>query len=551
MSTNTSIPGAALDDSVIPSAVLSDSDWQSVTEYLPELARLAGMREQLRTMIFVSGGDVPPDGLYVVLAGQVCCLSQDKEIATLTPHDYFFEELIALPELAPQYRAVAAPGTTLLRLAEEKSRLLPADSLGSLKRLLFIGDLVGVHMHDFQQPINCCNITAVAFALTALGYPTSIDDLFLGCKLPSAYVVNDGMTLGEVFNVACIYLHQKGLKDEINVQCYYFDEHSVSREHLAAALLESELEGSDHDILVANFGVGLARNIPNNNGGHFALIAKFNPSSGLIHMVDVHPKKYGKLWVTNLDRLHQAMVQRDSSSHRSRGVLRFTKNRALTSTLDSLERHAIQADLSDHLELAEHTLASFYRDSTTNLNSVSTLTCALRLLGETRAETDHLMHRLQVRYTDLLAQVPTPEMLADLTGSYLQALGATDLSGHLARFSRDRQPQETVEAFFARHLATVSRSAGIQMLLNIDINVLMGGAAVELPSAQYSETAVLKQFWCVCIDHDQASHLVTIADSSVATSLVWQTSADRLLAALEDREDPALLMLRKIAFPDN
>lgn len=271
---------------------LPASAWEAMAKAHPEFSKISNIRDQLQLVLMPEGGSLPADGLYIVAEGEVELRRNDEELAKIGSGAFFFEEHLALDDLDSDLDAVATPHTKLLKLSQEQWRLLPEQSQEEVKQLLFVGDLVNVHMHDFQQPINCCNITAIAFALTALGYPTHVDDLFLNCKLPSAYVVNDGMTLGEVFNVACIYLHQKGLKNNVNVQCYYFDEHIVSPQTLINALQESEHEGGTNDILVANFGVGLARNIPNNNGGHFALIAKFNPQSGLIHMVDVHPKKY-------------------------------------------------------------------------------------------------------------------------------------------------------------------------------------------------------------------------------------------------------------------
>lgn len=310
------------------------------------------------------------------------------------------------------------------------------------------------------------------------------------------------------------------------------------------ALQESEREGGNNDILVANFGVGLARNIPNNNGGHFALIAKFNPSSGLIHMVDVHPKKYGKLWLTTIDRLYSAMAQRDSSSHRSRGLLRFTTKNALTSVLDSLESNATQADMTNYMLIGDDNVGSFFRDSTTNLNSISTVALALRQL-EIQTDTDHIIHTLRLSYTELLSKAPSPEALCRQIINYLEAIDVSDVHCRLAQYSTEHHEQEGQQDFLKRHMAPISKTNQSQMIVNIDINTLMAGPAVALPNAQYSETAVLKQFWCVCIDYDSESQIVTLADCTVCTSFVWQTKVDLLLESLEDKADPGLILISK------
>jgi len=41
-----------------------------------------------------------------------------------------------------------------------------------------------VELHEFQQPINCCNVTSIAYALSALGFATSVNDIFCKVKLP-------------------------------------------------------------------------------------------------------------------------------------------------------------------------------------------------------------------------------------------------------------------------------------------------------------------------------------------------------------------------------
>ncbi len=43
-------------------------------------------------------------------------------------------------------------------------------------------DLNQIKMSEFQQPLRCCNVTAIAYALTALGYPTTIDDIFYATR---------------------------------------------------------------------------------------------------------------------------------------------------------------------------------------------------------------------------------------------------------------------------------------------------------------------------------------------------------------------------------
>jgi hypothetical protein len=537
-----------MDLEVVPAIVQrpTAADINQAAHALPGLARIEGIEDRFSVLAPPAGELLSADGFYLVLAGEVSLRLAGEDVSRLRLNDFFFEEHLALDGINSRLEAVAEQGTKLLKLDKENWQKLPAEHKEILERSIFAGDLINVHMHDFQQPINCCNITAVAFALTALGYPTHVDDLFLDCKLPGAYVVNDGMTLGEVYDVACIYLHQRGLKDQVGVECYYFDEEIFSVQHLVDALLESEQEAGAKDVLVANFGVGIAHNIPNNNGGHFALIAKYNPGTGMVHMVDVHPKKYGKLWVTSVDRLYRAMAQRDSSSNRARGLLRFTARNAMASKLDSLKCNILQVDMTNYLPVRDDNVASVFRVAIANLNSIGVVALSLCLLGMENAGTDRIMQTLRIPYTEALSVIPTPEKLGEIMARYLKAV--TPPSGvqcHTVRHSTDSPDGVSPFEFFKSAMSNVRLKSQSQMIINIDVNRLMGCQAVSLPDPKYSETAVLKQFWCVCIDYDASTDLVTLADYGVATSILWQAKVDRLFEALEEHLDPCLLLVGK------
>lgn len=516
-------------------------DWAVAVSALPDIASLDEVRQSVVSCDLPQGGPLPADGLYLVLSGEVSLQLGGDHIAEALGQDYFFEEYLALQNIKSKLSAIAEPGTRLLKLDLKNWDALSSDSRDAIKHMMF-GDLVNVHMHDFQQPINCCNVTAVAFGLTALGYPTHVDDIFMECKLPGAYVVNDGMTLGEIFNVACTYLQQRNLKEHVDVHCHYFDEGIVAEHHLLDAILESNKEGGTQDILVANFGVGLAHNILNNDGGHFALIAKCNPSTGIVHMVDVHPEKYGKLWVTNLQRLYKAMAQPDSSSFRSRGLLRFTTGKAVSSKLDSLAHNVSQADMTDHLSVRDENITSFFRDMTTNLSSISTLALSLRMLGLDQVDSDNIMQTLRIPYTEALSATPTTKNLHGIMERYLDTIGVGQI---VASYIEYAERDEDVFDWFYRQLSQVSLRRRSQVILNVDINTVMGCSAINLPDAAFAETAMLDEFWCVCIDFDQASGVVTVSDNSVSTSQVWQASIENLLAGFERKNELAIILLER------
>ncbi len=528
--------------------MLALGDWHEVTGALPELNKLDNVRDQFKVALYDDGGTVEPDGLYLVLEGQVSLRLRGEEVGKARLHDFFFEEYLVVDDTGTQLQAYALPGTRLLKLNQANWATLPADSRELMKAFMF-GDLVNVHMHDFQQPINCCNITAAAFSLTALGYPTHVDDIFRDCNLPTAYVVNSGLTLGEMYDVACTYVHRRGLTEEVAVQCHYFDEELVSEQDFLDALAESDQLGGEHDILVANFGVGIAHDRVAGDGGHFALIAKCNRRTGIVHMVDVHPEKYGKMWVTNASRLYKAMVQRDGSSLRARGLLRFSARDAAATRLSTFDHHVTQVDMTDHLDVDRSRMASFFQRSTTNLNSLGTLALAIRLLGRNNVDTDELMRAADIAPSRALSFVPTTEMLAQAVQRYMAHVGSDGITCHPLNYAEHAsRKNENVEAWFERQLARLADEGTSQIVINIDINKVLGCDAVQMKGGHAHETPLLREFWCICTGYDTDTGTVTVTDISSATTQVWKTPANQLFGGLEGgRTNPSILLMQKTA----
>ena len=170
-------------------------------------------------------------------------------------------------------------------------------------------------------------MTAAALSLSALGFPCDVNDIFRKVNLPSAYVVNTGIALGE-FSTSPAPTSHKGLRDRVKVRVHYMDADTTD-EHLRDGIMESVQVAGNNDISWRIFRWVSRMAAPEMPGGHFAVIAKCNPSTGLLHMMDVHPEKYGKMWVTTTARLHAAMSDRDGGSLRSRGLLRFSAREAM------------------------------------------------------------------------------------------------------------------------------------------------------------------------------------------------------------------------------
>ena len=108
-------------------AVLTSTEWDILSNRLPGLASITGMLNHFQPLLLPSGGDLPADGFYIILEGEVAISRSGEEIARLGSYDFFFEEQLALPELQTDLQAVAALNTKLLKLGKTQWELLPKE----------------------------------------------------------------------------------------------------------------------------------------------------------------------------------------------------------------------------------------------------------------------------------------------------------------------------------------------------------------------------------------------------------------------------------------
>lgn len=185
-------------------------------------------------------------------------------------------------------------------------------------------DLEIIQLHQFQQPIFCCNVTAIAYAFTALGYLTTVDEIFYVAQLPIASVLDDGMTLAETYDTCRTYIEKKGLPLSIRVE--HFDKPSMT---LEAFTREVEAAVCDEtDVHILNFNTRIAHENPSLEGGHFSLLADYDPDTQEITIADTNPKRYTRFWKCPIQRLYAACVDKDSSSNRSRGMIVLRRHKA-------------------------------------------------------------------------------------------------------------------------------------------------------------------------------------------------------------------------------
>lgn len=187
-------------------------------------------------------------------------------------------------------------------------------------------DLDNIILTQFQQPINCCNVTSLAYALSALGQPTTVDEIFYVTRLPIASVLDDGMTLAETYDTCVQYLKNKGLPMSVRMIC--FDSPAMSFDAFVAELERASTDPDD--IHIFNFGVQIAHAVPNIGGGHFSLLADYDRQTQELTVADTNPKKYTRYWKCPARRMYDACVEKDSSSTRPRGMLILRKGEAVS-----------------------------------------------------------------------------------------------------------------------------------------------------------------------------------------------------------------------------
>lgn len=181
-------------------------------------------------------------------------------------------------------------------------------------------DLQLIKMKAFQQPIRCCNVTAIAYGLTSLGYPTTIDEIFYVTRLPIGTVLNEGQTLAETYDTCVRYVEKKDLP--ISVKVEHFDKASMTLDAFIQEIERAVLD--ENDIHILNFNVDIAHEIKL-GGGHFSLVADYDSTTQELTIADTNPKRYTRFWKCPAQRMYQACLDRDMVSERSRGMIVIRK----------------------------------------------------------------------------------------------------------------------------------------------------------------------------------------------------------------------------------
>lgn len=392
---------------------------------------------------------------------------------------------------------------------------------------------------QIQQAINCCGVTSVAFALTALGYTTTVDDILLTVGIGVDSAVGDGMTLAEMHDASTRYVRAKGYP--VFVECYHFDKALATPKGFAQAVKSDADAGAD-DLLVVNFHSGIAHGWTGKGGGHFSLLLGADPASDKLIVADVHAIKYGAYWSTPASQLCEAMADFDSCG-RARGMLRFGRTqsdvvRPLPGLIPSLVEWT--SDESPKSTATDNLAKYVPRDwdvglGARNMEGASALSAAMRVLrGDDAREAtlDGMMQKLLESYTRHLNNF---QSIQDI-GRMAKALGA-----------RPEVKSFTNATELSSILASATAEDDTVVMIRYNINTARGYELVKPATGEAGALSHGARSWSLIASYNAEDDSVVIAPAHnvILTGRLWKTDtakvADAISAVAED--EPCVVII--------
>lgn len=406
---------------------------------------------------------------------------------------------------------------------------------------------------DFQQAINCCGFTSVAYALSAIGCPTTVDDLFLEVGVDVESAVGDGMTLAEIYDASMRYIARRNIP--AFVECYHFDKFKATPEGFKKAC-DAEAECGIDDLIVLNFHSGIAHGWPSGGGGHFSVMAALSPVNESVIMADVHGIKYGAFWSTPYLQMFEALADKDSCG-RARGALRFGRaDKNIKRPLPGLTPTLLDWSTPPKPFSSKH-LAKYIPEKwdeglgVKNMEGVSALASAMRFLeGDDAAigRLDEIMRALKASYTyHLNTFVDAPELM-----DMANALSDKGLTSAEARV-------EAVSACSADSLKDVLKSVkcgsnDVAVLVAYDFNEAYGAPLLEKEKGEAGALSRGPRSWSLIADYndgadvaDDKGVVIAPAHNIILTGRLWTCSIENMATAMVSigSEDCKLVVIER------
>lgn len=438
------------------------------------------------------------------------------------------------------------PSTSLTR--EDVAKELEGQDIQLLTQSNSITEL------DFQQSINCCGLTSVAYALSAIGCPTTVDQLFLEVGVDVESAVGDGMTLAEIYDASMRYIVRTGIP--VFVECYHFDKSKATPEGFKKAC-EAEAECGIDDLIALNFHSGIAHGWASGGGGHFSVMTALSPASEKVIMADVHGIKYGAFWSTPYTQMFEAMADKDSCG-RARGALRFGRSdknvkRPLPGLTPTLLDWSSPPKPYKTKELARYIPEKWDEGlGVKNMEGVSALSSAMRFLEGNNAQIgrlDEIMRALKASYTYHLNTFLSASELVDMTNS-LNEKGLTSAKARV----------ETVNKCCADSLKEVLKeskcgSGKVAILAAYDFNEAYGAPLLEKEKGEAGALSRGGRTWSLIADFDKDAEtddpngvVIAPAHNVILTGRLWTCSLGNLSAAMVSlgSEDCQIVVIEKM-----
>lgn len=261
-----------------------------------------------------------------------------------------------------------------------------------------------------QEPLICNGLDYAAYAFTALGYDTTVDDILNTLSTLSnnkKNATNEVLELEDFYNVSQQFIEKRNLP--IFVECYRFDNHVVTSDDFSSACKKGRMAGVDVFVIL-NFSSHISLGLASSQGDQYSLVVAADSQSDRLVLANIHGSRYDTFWSVPFQQLFESIVGKEPCTH-VRGVLRFGKTsckadlrypiRELQPTLyDSSVPLQSKYSLSD---LNHYTPERFDEGlGVRNLEGVIALAAAMKSLerlSSKAARLDEIIHAIQGEYT--------------------------------------------------------------------------------------------------------------------------------------------------------
>lgn len=179
---------------------------------------------------------------------------------------------------------------------------------------------------ELSQNLPCAGLVGMAYALSALGYPTSVSSIVSHCRLPISVLLMPTLTLGQMGTIAQQYIIVRNLP--LKLVTVFFDTASVTAEHFKEALTTVG-ERNARDQLLLNFDGEVARaNHGTTQRNGWGLLSRLDATEVEICDAMGTSAEAGVMWKSPFERLFAALCERDSCTKRARGAIHISGPKA-------------------------------------------------------------------------------------------------------------------------------------------------------------------------------------------------------------------------------